>query len=82
MAWPGHAEMKAQIAQLTAERDALESEVETLRDAGSGRVMLPCESRSFEEVWAEKQREGYDYGEDALQGVRFGWQLARGEVVT
>lgn len=32
--------------------------------------------KTFEEVWAEKEREGYSYGEDALEQVRFGWELA------
>lgn len=30
---------------------------------------------TFEEVWKEMEKAGYDYGEDALQGVRFGWEL-------
>ncbi len=33
-------------------------------------------SRSFEEAWAEKEKEGYQYGEDALEQVHFGWELA------
>lgn len=31
---------------------------------------------TFDEVWAQKKREGYSYGEDALEQVRFGWRLA------
>lgn len=31
---------------------------------------------TFNEVWAGKKREGYSYGEDALEQVRFGWKLA------
>ena len=31
---------------------------------------------SFEQVWATKEAEGYRYGEDALEQVRFGWELA------
>ena len=30
---------------------------------------------SFEVAWARKEREGYQYGEDALQGVRLGWEM-------
>lgn len=30
---------------------------------------------TFEEAWAEKVEQGYQYGEDALQGVRFGWDI-------
>lgn len=33
---------------------------------------------TFEQVWARKEAEGYQYGEDALQQVRFGFELARG----
>jgi hypothetical protein len=32
--------------------------------------------KTFEEAWAEKEVEGYQYGEDALQGVHFGWEIA------
>ncbi len=32
-------------------------------------------SKTFEEVWAEKEKEGYQYGRDALENVRFGWEL-------
>jgi dCMP deaminase len=31
--------------------------------------------KTFEEAWAEKERAGYQYGSDALDLVRFGWQL-------
>jgi len=31
---------------------------------------------TFEKVWAEKKKEGYQYGEDALEQVRFGWEIA------
>ena len=34
---------------------------------------------TFEEAWAAKEAEGYQYGPDALEGVRFGWDLARGK---
>ena len=36
-------------------------------------------SMTFEEVWAEKEKEGYQYGEDALEQVRFGWELGEAE---
>lgn len=35
--------------------------------------------RTFEEVWAEKEAAGFRYGRDALEQVRFGFELARGE---
>lgn len=31
--------------------------------------------RSFEETWAKKETEGYQYGKEALEQVRFGWEL-------
>jgi len=30
---------------------------------------------TFEEAWAKKEAEGYQYGADALEQVRFGWEL-------
>lgn len=33
-------------------------------------------ARSFEEAWAEKEADGYRYGTDALEQVRFGWEIA------
>jgi hypothetical protein len=31
--------------------------------------------KTFEEAWAEKVAAGYQYGEDALEQVRFGWEM-------
>lgn len=31
---------------------------------------------SFEELWAVKEKEGYRYGRDALEQVRFGYDIA------
>jgi hypothetical protein len=33
--------------------------------------------KTFEQAWAEKEAEGYQYGEDALEQVRFGWEIAQ-----
>lgn len=30
---------------------------------------------TFEEAWKKKEAEGYQYGRDALEGVRFGWEI-------
>lgn len=32
--------------------------------------------KTFDEAWAEMTRQGHDYGDDALEQVRFGWRLA------
>ncbi len=32
---------------------------------------------SFEEAWAAKEAEGYQYGDDALEQVQLGWELAQ-----
>ena len=32
--------------------------------------------KTFKEAWAEKEAQGYQYGEDALCGVNFGWEIA------
>ncbi len=34
--------------------------------------------KTFEEAWAEKEKEGFRYGEDALEQVRFGWEIREG----
>lgn len=33
------------------------------------------EVMSFEEAWAEKEAAGYQYGQDALENVHFGWEI-------
>jgi hypothetical protein len=38
-------------------------------------LFLESSMPTFEEVWAKKEAEGYQYGHDALEGVRFGWNL-------
>ncbi len=35
---------------------------------------------TFEQAWSEKEAEGYQYGEEALERVRFGWELACGKM--
>jgi hypothetical protein len=32
--------------------------------------------RKFDDVWQEMETQGYRYGSDALEQVRFGWDLA------
>jgi hypothetical protein len=36
-------------------------------------------SDAFKKAWARKVKEGYKYGEDALEQVRFGFELAKEE---
>jgi hypothetical protein len=36
-------------------------------------------SDAFKRAWARKVKEGYKYGEDALEQVRFGFELAEEE---
>jgi hypothetical protein len=31
---------------------------------------------TFEEAWAKQAAAGYSYGEDALERVHFGWEIA------
>jgi hypothetical protein len=33
-------------------------------------------AKTFEQAWAKKQAEGYQYGKEALDNVRFGWEIA------
>ncbi len=35
-------------------------------------------AESFEQAWGRMKARGYQYGEDALEQVRFGWELAHG----
>lgn len=35
-------------------------------------------AETFEQAWAKKEAEGYQYGGDALENVRFGWNIAKG----
>lgn len=35
---------------------------------------------SFEKAWKRMESKGYQYGADALEHVRLGWRLARGEI--
>jgi len=35
---------------------------------------------TFEEAWAKKAAKGYQYGDDALEQVHFGWEIAREEM--
>lgn len=37
--------------------------------------------KTFKEVWAEKEAEGYRYGSDALDQVEFGWDLAMSTII-
>ena len=32
--------------------------------------------KTFEQAWSEQKAQGYDYGYEALENVRFGWELA------
>lgn len=46
--------------------------------AMAGRMgVKPPSSMSFDEAWQRKIDEGYQYGQDALEQVRFGWELSR-----
>lgn len=35
--------------------------------------------KTFEQAWAEKERAGYQYGHDALEQVRLGWEMREQE---
>lgn len=56
--------------------------VATLRNqiegAGGSTGPLP----DFKTEWAKKVAAGYNYGEDALQGVRFGFEIAMAAMAT
>lgn len=37
---------------------------------------IDLRKETFEEAWARMEAEGYIYGDDALEQVRFGWEMA------
>lgn len=37
---------------------------------------VPAKVMTFEEAWKQKEAKGYQYGKDALEQVRFGWDIA------
>lgn len=79
------------IADARADVVALVAEVRRLRAASppiveTGERMQrdarPLAGETFEQAWARMEKQGYQYGEEALEQVRFGWELARAERVT
>lgn len=42
----------------------------------TGQPLPKIGGKTFEEAWEEKEEEGYKYGQDALENVRFGWKIA------
>lgn len=61
----------------------MEPELERLRDTVKkqedlierARARRAVEGKTFEEAWARMEALGYQYGEDALEQVRLGWDL-------
>lgn len=54
----------------------IETRVSGRRPASEGTGDALREAVSFEQAWAQKEAEGYQYGHDALENVRFGWEIA------
>lgn len=53
---------------------------ETIRDANVRcGIVKPPAPPTFAEAWREMEAKGYQYGSDALENVRFGFAIARGE---
>lgn len=44
-------------------------------DAVTARLPIDAAAPSFDDAWRVKEAEGYQYGHDALEQVRFGWEL-------
>ncbi len=64
----GYARLIVEALNLQAEHRKTKQELDGL---------LAANDRSFDEVWAEKEQQGYRYGQDALEQVRFGWGIAQ-----
>lgn len=41
-------------------------------------LAIGASEQTFEEAWAEFEAAGFQYGEDALDNVRLGFEIARG----
>lgn len=57
-------------------RENLDPEYSQFMTAVADRLAVPSGLITFEEAWAKKEAEGYRYGRDALENVRFGWEIA------
>lgn len=55
-------------------KGALQHPVQPLEKDSAGEPGNPA--MTFEQAWAQKESEGYQYGADALENVRFGWDIA------
>lgn len=49
-----------------------------LHEILAARLQQPL--RTFEQAWADKEAQGFNYGQDALENVRFGWKIAMEEL--
>lgn len=56
--------------------DLLEQAAQYLRGRSKDREPANVNEKTFEQAWAKKEAEGYQYGSDALEHVRFGWEIA------
>lgn len=52
--------------------------IQRLRTGNEGERLAAvlAEPPRFDEAWARKEAEGYSYGQDALEQVRLGWEMA------
>ena len=52
-----------------------------LRAEAIAECVAEAERVTFAEAWAAKEAEGYQYGDDALEQVRFGWEIRQAKVL-
>lgn len=60
--------------------DLLDSKCEQIKEleAQLAKIRRPLGVfKTFEEAWAQKQLQGYQYGDEALQNVHMGWEMAQ-----
>jgi hypothetical protein len=67
---------QVQLNAANALADAAERRLETADAAWRKELSGECVS-TFKEAWAEKRRQGYRYGKEALEQVEMGWNLRR-----
>lgn len=71
--------LREEVARLVREADAHRRDrADRLDKALAAQRELSLRNEAgptFEEAWAKKKAEGYRYGPDALERVRFGWEM-------
>ena len=69
------------LASCVVARSALLERARAALSAPEAEPVAKYPGMTFEQVWEIKKSEGYQYGRDALENVRFGWDLAQQSIM-